>query len=177
MTSPRPATHCPRLDPCSAGTCRPCRRPTRPQPIPGDQACLTALLCRSAPRSFPGQRRGDGLQQAATDESADPQFRRTWPSDHLRSSNLRSAAASSGSIRNICTTVRPSRYALPDPFYAIAPTPVSNSCRARGAPQISWSGGCGAAGPPIEEVGPAAVVDAAFDGGPCANRQFCGLTC
>ena len=27
-----------------------------------------------------------------------------------------------------------------------------------------WSGGCGAASPPIEEVGPAVVLEAAFDG-------------
>ena len=34
----------------------------------------------------------------------------------------------------------------------------------RGAFLFFWSEGCGAASPPIEEVGPSVVFDAAFDG-------------
>ena len=41
----------------------------------------------------------------------------------------------------------------------------ANARQKSGACQFFGSGGCGAAGPPIEEVGPAVVVDAAFGGG------------
>ena len=33
-----------------------------------------------------------------------------------------------------------------------------------GASHVFWSGGCGAASPPFEEVGPTVVLQAAFDG-------------
>ena len=45
--------------------------------------------------------------------------------------------------------------------------PVKNQCGSgirRGASHVFRSGGCGVTGPPVEEVGPTVVFEAAFDG-------------